>query len=205
MYFDDILASRFRMSSSSSTVVPPVTELTDSEDEGAKPDQPQLPRKRRRVGPQSGASNSHGSNRSVSSLFNQLCQCSKERKPPNTTCFLKFKDDPGVLERARSQFQSLHKLDQDQWETMLYSVYFFIVSGIKVKLVNSQTLLLSISYLPQPRYLSASSMERWQIRAVQPLGLRGMWSREWMFAELPGNPSSGLELGVVSQHVFLFY
>ena len=127
MHVDDISASKFQMSSSG-TVLPPVTELTDSEDEGVKPEPPQLPRKRRRVVPQSSASNSHGSNhglRSVSSLFNQLCQCSKERKTPNTTCFLKFKDDPGVLEHVRSQFQSLHKLDQDQWETMLYSVCRF--------------------------------------------------------------------------------
>lgn len=88
--------------------LPPITELTSSEDEVAAPVQPvkkakacgrQLPTKK---------------DLDVRSLMNQVCQCSRVKRRPKETCFVKFKNMIEELQTHRTLFRNLHKLDQDQ-------------------------------------------------------------------------------------------
>ena len=206
------LAFSFGMSGS---YLPPITELSSSESE---PIGPPVKRPKRVKGSGSAPIESHGStqqpSRTVRALFGQLCQCSKGRKDGSGSCFLKFKDAPEKLEEVRDQFQSLHKLDQDQLETWLcltvylqlscfYMIYHecLTTSGFKTTPKNN-TIDTPLPCTSGLRYSSASSMES---HRVQPhkCQCRSIQSEALGFADQHGNPSWGLEPGCPLASMFL--
>ena len=107
----------------SQVYIPPVTELTSSEDEGSQQAKPPVAKKARSDASRS----SHGGTEFIQGLFTQACQCSKERARSNQSCFLKWKDSAQELQKLRDEFQSLHKIDQDQFKLWLNSIFINFV------------------------------------------------------------------------------
>ena len=97
---------------SQASYLAPITELSDSssDHDDGRVDAPAAKKAKR-------GGNGVAPSTDVRSLLNTLCQCSKDRKTQGQTCFLKFKGRESELEDLREQFQSLHKLDQDQVDT----------------------------------------------------------------------------------------
>ena len=131
---NELLASRSDLMQTGAYLAP-VTELTSSEDE-----QDQLPpgKKARR----DDSLPSHASPRpfSAQELLNESCQCSKERSSGGS-CYLKFKDSLTNLIHVREQFQSLHKIDQDQVAPkLLINTSLYLVPKCSIPKCSKHTL-----------------------------------------------------------------
>ena len=88
----------------------PVTQVTSSEGESSPADPPPPLKKQKVAGTRS--RDPVGVN--IGALFNQACDCSKKRKRPGGSCFLKLQEHKQALVSMREHFDGLHKLDQDQ-------------------------------------------------------------------------------------------
>ena len=85
----------------------------DAGQPGVERDEPAPPpAKRRRVG--NGAAGSSGA-QDLNLLWNQTCDCFRQRKKASETCFSKVRCHKDALHDLRERFHSMHKVDQDQF------------------------------------------------------------------------------------------